>query len=82
MQFRAIIKQNGEWWIGWLIDLPEVNAQERTRQQLVRSLSVAAREMLDSEVSFEAGAEMIIVRVADPKWACGAGDSLVAEEST
>lgn len=21
MKYRAVVKQSGEWWIGWLIDL-------------------------------------------------------------
>jgi len=31
MKYRAVIKKSGEWWIGWLIDLPGVNAQEKTK---------------------------------------------------
>jgi len=26
MKYRAVIKKSGEWWIGWLVDLPGVNA--------------------------------------------------------
>jgi|YNPBryBLVA2012_1023415.scaffolds.fasta_scaffold42809_2 hypothetical protein len=37
MKFRAIIKQTDDWWIGWLIDLPGVNAQERIRAQVIPS---------------------------------------------
>ncbi len=29
MKYRAVIKKVDDWWIGWLIDLPGVNAQER-----------------------------------------------------
>jgi hypothetical protein len=38
MKYRAVIKQSGGWWIGWLIDLPGVNAQERTREEVYRSI--------------------------------------------
>lgn len=38
MKYRTIIKKTGDWWIGWLIDLPGVNAQERTRDKLIESL--------------------------------------------
>jgi len=37
MQFRALINQTEGWWIGWLLDLPGVNAQERTRERLIES---------------------------------------------
>ena len=30
MKYRVMIKKSGDWWIGWIIDLPGVNAQEKT----------------------------------------------------
>ena len=38
MRFRAVIKKSGDGWIGWLVDLPGVNAQERTEEELIESL--------------------------------------------
>ena len=29
LKYRAIIKKSGDWWFGWLVDLPGVNAQEK-----------------------------------------------------
>lgn len=69
MRYRAIVKQHGDWWIGWLIDLPGVNAQERTREEVVESLGVGAQDMLATEVPFETGGLMISVEVPDPDWA-------------
>lgn len=46
MKSRAIIKKTNEWWIGWLIDIPGVNAQEKTRDELIRSLISGAIDML------------------------------------
>jgi len=69
MRYRAVIKKTGDWWIGWLIDLPGVNAQERTRERLLESLQIGAKEMLASEVPFEASAEMTTIDVPDPAWA-------------
>jgi len=68
MKYRAVIKKSGEWWIGWLIDLPGVNAQEKTKSELIESLRVGAEDMLDTEVPFELGAEMITVDILDPVW--------------
>jgi predicted RNase H-like HicB family nuclease len=79
MRYRAIIKKKAGWWIGWLIDLPGVNAQERTHEELMRSLAIGAQEMLESEVDFEAEAQMVVVDVPDPAWASTGGESLVAE---
>ncbi len=68
MKYRAIIKKSDGWWIGWLIDLPGVNAQERTKAKLVESLRVGAEDMLDTEVPFEPGAEMAMIDISDPVW--------------
>ena len=68
MKYRAIIKKSGEWWIGWLIDLPGVNAQEKTKSELIESLRVGAEDMLDTEVPFELGAEMTMIDISDPTW--------------
>jgi predicted RNase H-like HicB family nuclease len=70
MKYRAIIKKSGDWWIGWLIDLPGVNAQESTRDELLESLRIGAEDMLATEVPFEAEAQMTTVEVTDPEWAC------------
>ncbi|MGM0428176.1 MAG: type II toxin-antitoxin system HicB family antitoxin [Thermodesulfobacteriota bacterium] len=68
MKYRAVIKRSGEWWIGWLIDLPGVNAQEKTKTELIESLRVGAEDILDTEVPFDPGAEMTTVDVPDPVW--------------
>ena len=68
MKYRAVIKKTGNWWIGWLIDLPGVNAQERTKAELLRSLAIGAQDMLDTEVKFEPDALMTTISVPDPTW--------------
>lgn len=71
MKCRAVIKQTGDWWIGWLVDLPGVNAQERTRGRVVESLRIGAQEMLETEVPFEVDAVMTTVEIPTPAWAFG-----------
>jgi len=44
--FTAILKQRGEWWIGWIEEVPGVNAQERTKPQLLNSLRQVLKEAL------------------------------------
>jgi len=61
MKFRAIIKRSGDWWIGWLIDLPSVNAQERTREELIKSLRIGAEDMLMTPI--ETGKEEELVAI-------------------
>ena len=63
MEYRAVIKRTGRWWVGWLMDLPGVNAQERTREKLIESLRVGARELLKVQPEVPEGAtiEKILV---------------------
>lgn len=68
MKYRAIIKQSDDWWIGWLVDLPGVNAQEKTREKLIESLRIGAEDMLAMPVSFEPESMMIAVDVPAPVW--------------
>jgi len=44
--YTAVIKQSGRWWIGWIEEVPGVNCQERTRNELLKSLKVTLREAL------------------------------------
>ncbi len=45
-EFTAIVKQDGEWWIGWIEELTGVNCQEHTRDELMESLRVTLKEAL------------------------------------
>jgi hypothetical protein len=45
--YTAIVKQDGDWWIGWIEEIPGVNCQERTRAELLESLRVTLAEALD-----------------------------------
>ncbi len=46
-EYTAIIKQSGKWWIGWIEELPGVNCQESTREELMDSLKLTLREALE-----------------------------------
>jgi predicted RNase H-like HicB family nuclease len=45
--YTAIVKRDGDWWIGWVEEVPGVNAQERTREELLASLRLTLAEALD-----------------------------------
>jgi hypothetical protein len=68
MKFRAMIKKSGDWWIGWLIDLPGVNAQEKTREELLQSLIIGAEDILSTAVPFEAEGQMTTIEISTPEW--------------
>lgn len=46
-EFTAVIKQDGTWWIGWIEEVPGVNCQEASREELMDSLTITLREALD-----------------------------------
>ncbi len=45
--YTAITKQDGDWWIGWIEEVPGVNCQESTREELLKSLKITLREALE-----------------------------------
>lgn len=45
--FTAITKNAGEWWIGWVEEVPGVNCQERTHEELIESLRATLKEALE-----------------------------------
>ncbi|MFZ1108636.1 MAG: hypothetical protein WAN43_09865 [Rhodomicrobium sp.] len=45
-EYTALLKQDGDWWIGWIEEVPGVNCQERTRDELLESLRETLREAL------------------------------------
>lgn len=45
--FTAVVKQDGEWWIGWIEEVPGVNCQESTREELLKTLRVSLAEALE-----------------------------------
>ncbi len=46
-QYTAVIKNDGNWWIGWIEEVPGVNCQEPTRESLLESLKITLREALE-----------------------------------
>lgn len=46
-RFTAVVQQDGPHWIGWITEVPGVNGQGDTRQELLASLQSALREALE-----------------------------------
>lgn len=45
--YTAITKQDGDWWIGWVEEVPGVNCQEKTREELLESLRITLMEAIE-----------------------------------
>jgi len=46
-EFTAVVKQDGDWWIGWIEEVPGINCQEATRGELLESLRITLAEALE-----------------------------------
>ena len=46
-QYTAVVKQEDGWWIGWIEEVPGVNCQERTREELLETLRMTLTEAID-----------------------------------
>ena len=44
--YSAVIQQSGDWWIGWVEEVPGVNSQGLTREELLDNLRDALEEAL------------------------------------
>jgi predicted RNase H-like HicB family nuclease len=46
-RYSAVIKEDSGWWIGWIEELPGVNCQERTRDELLETLRLTLIEAIE-----------------------------------
>ncbi len=46
-EYTAVVKQERNWWIGWIAEVPGVNCQEHTHEELMESLRVTLKEALE-----------------------------------
>jgi predicted RNase H-like HicB family nuclease len=46
-EYTAVLKQSGDWWIGWIEEIPGVNCQEQTHDELLESLRHTLKEALE-----------------------------------
>ena len=45
--YTAVVQQVDGWWVGWVKELPGVNSQGATREELLDNLRDALDEMLE-----------------------------------
>lgn len=45
--YTAILKKDGNWWIGWIEEIPGVNCQEKSKAELLETLKVTLREAIE-----------------------------------
>jgi predicted RNase H-like HicB family nuclease len=45
--YTAVIRQDEPWWIGWIEEVPGVNSQGATREELIHNLREALAEAIE-----------------------------------
>jgi predicted RNase H-like HicB family nuclease len=45
--YNAVIRRDGDWWIGWIEEVPGVNSQGATREELMSNLREALTEAIE-----------------------------------
>jgi predicted RNase H-like HicB family nuclease len=63
VEYRAIVKKSDGWWIGWLVDLPGVNAQEKTKNAVLESLRIGAEDLLATPVVPQDEEELVTIKM-------------------
>ena len=46
-KYTAIIKKENDWWIGWIEEVPGVNCQGHTHDELMENLAITLKEALE-----------------------------------
>ena len=66
-EYTVVIKQERDWWIGWVEEIPGVNCQEASRDELLESLKITLKEALElnrKDAISEAGEDFQEERIA------------------
>ncbi|MCA9199946.1 MAG: type II toxin-antitoxin system HicB family antitoxin, partial [Planctomycetales bacterium] len=45
--FTAVIRRDGDWWIGWVEEIPGVNSQGTTKDELISNLREALADAIE-----------------------------------
>jgi predicted RNase H-like HicB family nuclease len=46
-EYTAVVKHEGDWWVGWIEEVPGVNCQEPTYEELKETLGITLKEALE-----------------------------------
>ncbi len=46
-EYAAVVKHQDDWWYGWIEEIPGVNCQERSKEELLRTLRDTLREAIE-----------------------------------
>jgi len=53
-QYTAVVKEELGCWIGWIEEVPGVNCQEESREELIKTLQTTLREAIEFNADWKA----------------------------
>ena len=65
--YTAVIKKENDFWVGWIEEVPGVNCQEPTREELLETLKVTLSEAIEfnrEDAISAAGSDYLEERIA------------------
>jgi len=46
-EYTAVVKQEDDWWVRWIEEVPGVHCQEKTYDELIETLQMTLKEALE-----------------------------------
>ncbi len=46
-EYTVVVKQQDDWWVGWVEEVPGVNCQEKSYDELMKTLKATLQEALE-----------------------------------
>ena len=46
-EYTAVVKHEDDYWVGWIEEVPGVNCQEKTYEELKETLEITLKEALE-----------------------------------
>ncbi len=46
-EYTALLKKEDNWWVGWIEEVSGVNCQEKTYDELKKTLAITLKEALE-----------------------------------
>jgi predicted RNase H-like HicB family nuclease len=65
-EYTAVVQRDSHWWVGWVEEIPGVNCQGESRDELMENLRSALQEALElnrTEARSAAGDQFEEVRI-------------------
>ena len=45
--YTVVVRRKDDWWIGWVLEIPGVNSQGKTRAELIKNLRSGLLEAIE-----------------------------------